>query len=392
MFSHRRFRGRILAFGGALWIVAIAASLAQSPARADIIQTNLVTDDQSVNQAKITDPNLVNPWGISSSPANPSGPMGPFWVSDNGTGVSTLYSVDPTTNATAAVPLVVTIPGDGSVTGQAFNTTSAFNGDRFLFVNEDGTISGWRGALGTNAEVLQTADPNNIYKGAALDVVNSNAYLLSANFGTGNIDVLKNDSSVPDLTGKFLDPNLPAGYAPFNIANLGGVLYVSYAVKNGKDDQPGPGNGIVSAFDANGIFLGRIGTGGSLNSPWGMAIAPGGFPFAGALLVGNFGDGRINAFSADALNPGFLGQLEYKPSNPVEIDGLWGLIVGNNGSAGSSSKLYFSAGPDDETHGLFGVLEPSGFQSVPEPSTAALALAGVGLAGGVLIRKRSGRE
>ncbi len=168
----------------------------------------------------------------------------------------------------------MTIPGDGSVTGQVFNGGTGFNSDRFLFVSEDGTISGWRNALGTNAEKLQLPDPGNIYKGVALDITGGHSYLLSANFHSGNIDVLKGDTSAPDLAGKFADPGLPSGYAPFNISKLGNTIYVTYALQNGKDDLPGPGHGFVSAFDQNGNFLGRIGTMGTLNSPWGLAIAP----------------------------------------------------------------------------------------------------------------------
>ena len=331
--------------------------------------TNLVTDDQSAHPAQITDPNLVNAWGVSHSATSP------FWVSDNGTGLSTLYTVDPVTNATTKNSLEVAIPGDGSVTGQVFNgasATGAFNGDLFMFVNEDGTISGWRGALGTNAEVLQTAS-DNVYKGTTLVTTGGHSYLLSANFHTGAIDVLKGDAGAPSLSGTFVDPNLPAGYAPFNIENVGNAVYVTYAVQGaGKDEQDGAGLGIVDKFDLNGVLLGRVGTGGTLNAPWGLAIAPASFTdIAGDLLVGNFGDGTINIF--DLGTNMFVGQLLDTTGNVLTIDGLWALNVGNNGNAGSSEKVYFTAGPDGETHGLFGVLEAT---AVPEPST--LALAGTG--------------
>jgi uncharacterized protein (TIGR03118 family) len=319
-----------------------------------------------------TDSQLINPWGISASG------MSPFWISNNGTGVSTMYSVDPTTNAASKLGLVMTIPGDGSVTGQVFNTaagTGAYNGDLFLFVSEDGTISGWRGALGSNAEILQTGIPANVYKGVTLDTTGGHSYLLSANFATGNIDVKKGDTSAPDLTGKFLDPNLPANYAPFNISKLGNTIYVTYALQNGKDDLPGAGHGFVNAFDENGNLLGRIGTTGTLNSPWGLAIAPSGFgSLAGDLLVGNFGDGRINVFNADPHSPAFLGQLtDAKTGQPLAIDGLWGLIPGNGNSAGNIHDIYFTAGPDGESGGVLGVL-----QSVPEPGSAILAMISLG--------------
>jgi uncharacterized protein (TIGR03118 family) len=319
------------------------------------------------------DSQLVNPWGISASAT------GPLWISDNGASASTVYSVDPATNVATKLsfpsPTGVTIPGDGSVTGQVFNGGAAFNGDRFLFVSEDGTISGWRSTLGSMAEVLQTGMPANVYKGVTLETIGGQTYLLSANFHAGTIDVLKADSSAPNLTGNFVEPSLPANYAPFNIAKLGDTIYVTYALQNGKDDSPGPGHGFVSAFDSNGNFLGRIGSAGTLNSPWGLAIAPSGFgSLAGDLLVGNFGDGRINIFSADPSSPAFLGQLtDANTGNPLSIDGLWGLIPGNGNGAGNIHDIYFTAGPNDESGGVLGVL-----QFVPEPSSAILAMISLG--------------
>jgi uncharacterized protein (TIGR03118 family) len=330
-----------------------------APARADDLfrATPLATN--------ATDSQLINPWGISSAA------MSPFWISNNGSGVASLYSVDPTTNLASKLGLVVTIPGVGSVTGQVFNGGSEFNGDRFLFVSEDGTISGWRGALGTTAEILQTGTPPNVYKGVTLDTTGGHSYLLSANFATGNIDVMKGDLSAPDLAGKFNDPNLPSGYAPFNISKLGDTIYVTYALQNGKDDLAGLGHGFVNAFDTNGILLGRIGSKGTLNSPWGLAIAPSSFgSFAGDLLVGNFGDGHINVFSPNPGSTGFLGQLtDVTTRMPLSIDGLWGLIGGNGGNGGSTNDIYFTAGPNKESGGVFIVL-----QDVPEPRSIILAM------------------
>ena len=368
---HGFVRRSVFASAG-VFLVAVLPCLSP-PAEADLLfdQINLVTNDQMANSAQVTDPHLLNAWGISFSATSP------FWVSDNGYGVSTLYAVDPNTNATTINSLVVTIPpaGGGTPTGQVINATSAFNNDRFLFVSEDGTISGWRGALGTTAEVLQLGSPDNVYKGTTEATINGYSYLYAANFRAGTIDVLKGTSGAPNLASHFTDPTLPAGYAPFNIQKLGDYLYVTYAVQDASkhDDVSGAGNGIVSVFDTQGNFLGRVGTGGTLNSPWGLAIAPLSFgDLAGDLLVGNFGDGTINAFN---LGKGrFDGQLKALDGSVLAIDGLWGLTVGNDGNGGSSNKLYFSAGPDGETNGLFGVLT-----AVPEPST--LLLLATGLAG-----------
>ena len=352
-----------------LAIGAALASLSAPIVAANFEAQNLVTDDQLAHPARILDTGLKNAWGLSYAP------NGPFWLSSNGTGTSPLYKVDGATQATTKQGLVVSIPGDGSVTGQVFNSNAAtaFNRDVFLFVSEDGTISGWRGALGATAEVLATASASNVYKGAAFATITGNSYLYAANFRSGAVDVLKGSAAAPTLAGMFTDPNLPAGYAPFNVQNLAGSLYVTYAVQDaGKHDEiAGVGLGMVDRFDLRGNFLSRVATGGTLDAPWGLAIAPSSFgAMAGALLVGNFGDGRINAY--DAGSNAFLGQVLDANGAPLVIDGLWAIAPGNDGSAGSSSLLYFTAGPDNESHGLFGVLV-----AVPEPSTYALLLVGL---------------
>lgn len=333
---------------------------------AGVAITNLVTDNQSVNAAPITDTNLKNAWGVAYAPG------GPFWVADNGTGVATVYNVVPATNVPSTIPLVVFIPGDGSATGMAANSSSDFNSDLYLFVSEDGTISGWRPILATSAEVLALASANNVYKGAALATIGANSYLYAANFKSAHIDVLKGNVGAPTLLGSFNDPGLPSGYAPFNIQNLGGTLYVAYAQADsaGHDDVPGAGHGFVDAFDLNGIFLARVASQGPLNSPWGLAIAPAGFEnIGGDLLVGNFGDGKINAYNPTThANDGPLKDVN---GDPVAIDGLWALIAGNGGQGGNSNFIYFTAGPNDESNGRFGSLA-----SVPEPSTLALILVG----------------
>jgi uncharacterized protein (TIGR03118 family) len=287
-----------------------------------------------------------------------------------------LYTVDPATNATTKLGLEVSIPGDGSVTGQVFNGNSkAFNGDPFIFVSEDGTVSGWRGSLGSSAEMLVTGSSANVYKGTTEATINGNTYLYAANFRAGNIDVIKGTPGAPNLTGNFTDPGIPSGYAPFNIQKLGDKLYVTYAVQDADkhDDVAGLGHGFVSVFDPQGSFLGRIGTHGTLNSPWGLAIAPTSFgKFAGDLLVGNFGDGRINVFNLPTDS--FVAQLAGTNGKQLSIDGLWGLTIGNDHGAGSSQMVYFSAGPGGEQHGLFGVIT-----SVPEPSSAILGLVAAGL-------------
>jgi uncharacterized protein (TIGR03118 family) len=359
---------------------ALAMALGAAPAGAtEVAVTPLVTDDQAVNPAQITDTNLVNGWGISY------GASGPFWVSSNGTGVSDIYSVNRVTQATTKVPLTVAIPGDGSATGQVFNSSTGFNGDNFLFVSEDGTVSGWRGSLGTTAETLAAASPGNSYKGLAIATVGSDAYAYAANFNSGHVDVFKGNSGAPTLPGNFTDPTLPSGYAPFGIQNLNGTLYVTYAqqVPGSLDEADGPGLGFVDAFDPNGNFLRRVASAGSLNAPWGLALAPSSFGTdAGALLVGNFGDGTINAFNP--LTGTFLGQLLGAGGKTLSIDGLWGLSVGNNGGAGSSQDVYFTAGPGGESHGLFGVLSAA----TPEPATWAMMMLGFGVIGAGMRKTR----
>lgn len=369
---------RRLALAGLLAAPALAAQAAY-------VETDLVSNVPG--RAAQLDPDLVNPWGLSANPT------GPWWVSDNGTGLSTLYN-----GGGAKQGLVVTIPpapgsppGTTSApTGQVFNPTADFklgNGSKalFLFATEDGTIAGWNPGTGTIAtlQVDNSASGTN-YKGLALGSAGGGSRLYAANFTGGKIDVFDAGFAAVTPGGGFLDPNLPAGYSPFNIQNLGGQLYVTYALRQpGADDETaGPGLGIVDVFDTDGSLIRRLATGGALNAPWGLALAPGGFgEFAGALLVGNFGDGLINAF--DAATGAFLGQIADATGTPIAIDGLWGLAFGNGGNAGSPNELFFTAGLDDEANGLFGKLSAV---SVPEP--ASWTLLTLGLAG---LRRRTKR-
>jgi uncharacterized protein (TIGR03118 family) len=337
------------------------------------LQNNLVSDIAGV--ARFTDSNLVNPWGITASPNSP------FWISDNGTGVSTLY--DGNGNSIPAnSPLVVTIPlpagsvaSNASPTGIVFNGTSDFtvsSGNQsgpavFIFATEDGTISAWNPTVnGTNAilevdkSIIPTPLNGAVYKGLALGSNAGGNFLFAANFRSGAIDVFDKNFAPATLAGSFTDPNLPAGFAPFDIANFGGQLFVTYAMQDAAkhDDVAGLGNGFVDVFDTNGNFIKRFASQGTLNSPWGMVMAPASFgQFAGDLLVGNFGDGRINAFNP--TSGAFIGQLQTDIGTPLTINGLWGLDFGNGIGSGSPNTLFFTAGIGDEGHGLFGSIAPA---------------------------------
>jgi len=319
-------------------------------------QINLVSDLPGV--AQVQDTNLVNGWGISYHPTFP------FWTSDNGSGKTTLYSV--TNDASGSphaetVPLVVSIPGDGTATGQvANNDSSAFNGDIFLFVSEDGTISGWRPDLGTNAEIL-TSRGTAVYKGVTLATMGTDTVLLAANFREGTIDLYDGDSN---LLGQFSDSSAPYGYAPFNVQNLNGTIYVTFAKQDAarQDDVSGRGRGLIDIFDVNEWKFYRFAVGSNagghisaMNSPWGLAIAPSTFgSHANELLVGNFGSGTIMTFDSYG---NFRGLLQGTTECPLMIDGLWGLTFGAGGASGVATDLYFTAGPNGESHGLFGVIQ-----------------------------------
>jgi uncharacterized protein (TIGR03118 family) len=364
--THRHVR-KLLALGlGILALPLIAGKLS-----AQFVQNNLVSDLPGM--AAVTDSRLVNPWGISYAPT------GPFWISDAGAGLSTLYN-----GAGTPQSLVVTIPSPGGSapavpTGQVFNTaasTGAFNGDLFIFASATGNIAGWRGALGTMAEnLVLPATPDTSYLGVALGTIAASSYIYAANFGEGKIDVFPSTGALP-LAGSFLDPGLPTGYAPFNVQNIGNTLFVTYALVGPDGDEVhAAGLGLIDRFDLSGNFLGRlVSNGGVLDAPWGLARAPAGFgTFGGDLLVGNFGDGTINAF--DFTTGALAGTLRDLSGNQIVNDGVWGITFGNGAAAGNPNTLYITAGIQDETHGLFAAIS-----SVPEPSTTGI-FAGLGLVG-----------
>lgn len=346
-------------YTGVLTAAMLLTAAAEGRAQNHYLQINLVADLPNV--AILQDTNLVNAWGISY------GPTTPFWVSDNGTGLATLYQVtnDPASGLPTVIKqgLQVSIPGDGSVSGQIFNDVGGFNGDLFLFVNEDGTISGWRSALGTNAETLVPGITNNVYKGVTLSQDASGPVLLAANFRNGTVDVYDTNST---LTGQFSDSAAPAGYAPFGMQSIEGMIFVTFAKQDifKHDDVAGPGNGLIDVYDPVAHTFTRFVTGsdagGSLkqiNSPWGVALAPATFGKQGGnLLVGNFGSGTIMAFNAAGKFQGLLKGT----SGAITIDGLWGLKFGNGTKAGVPDILYFSAGPNSESDGLFGSLQVAG--------------------------------
>jgi uncharacterized protein (TIGR03118 family) len=354
---------------------------------ANVLQTNLVSDLPGVAQQ--LDPNLVNPWGISESPNSF------FWISDNNANVASLYN---TTGVPQSLVVQIPSPGDltgasGTPTGTVFNTTlltnspgfMITNGDGtksapaiFLFATEDGTIVGWNPGIDPSGIDPTTAgkhgiiavdnsavpDPANgaVYKGLTIATdANGRTLLYAANFRSGQIDVFGTDFKPPtDLpAGAFQDPKLPKGYAPFDVQELGGKIYVTYAKQDADkhDDVAGQGHGFVDVYNLDGSGEKRLVTRGRLDSPWGLAIAPASFgSLAGALLVGNFGNGRINAYNAPTGH--FMAALKDPDGEPIKIDGLWALKVGNGANGGDADKVYFTAGLFGETHGLFGSLAP----------------------------------
>jgi len=347
----------------ALLSIGLASAL---PAAAQYYaQTNLVSDEPG--KAAHVDTHLVNAWGLVA------GPTTPWWVANNGTLTSTLYNATGT-----AQTLVVSIPGPP--TGVVFNGSAGFvvrSGTAagpalFIFATEDGKIAGWNPNVPTPGSTQATVAVDNsaagsVYKGLAIASTAAGDRLYATDFHNGAVDVF-NSAFVPvNIPGAFADHNLPAGYAPFGIQTIGTSVFVTYALQDADahDDVAGVGHGYVDEYDTTGLLLRRVASKGRLNSPWGLALAPATFgAFAGALLVGNFGDGKINAFDlASARGTGQavqLGQLHSATGAPLKIDGLWALQFGKgNANSGSTNSLFFTAGPGGESHGLFGRLDPA---------------------------------
>jgi uncharacterized protein (TIGR03118 family) len=349
-----------------VWLpISIGALLfAQSVAAQYYLQTDLVSDERTT--ANPPDAILVNPWGLVSSATSP------WWVANNGTLTSTLYDGNGVRRT-----LVVTIPGPptGVVSnggaGFVVRSGAAAGPARFIFATEDGKIAGWNPNVPAPGSTQATvgADRSSfgaVYKGLAIASTVAGDFLYATDFHNGAVDVFDSSFAKVTLPGAFTDPALPSGYAPFGIQNIGGRIFVTYALQDSDahDDVAGVGHGFVDVYDTTGNLLQRVASKGRLNSPWGLALAPATFgAFGGSLLVGNFGDGKINAFDlATARGSGAavqVGQLHSANGPPLRIDGLWALQFGNGSGSGSTNTLYFTAGPDGESHGLFGKIEPA---------------------------------
>jgi uncharacterized protein (TIGR03118 family) len=363
---------------GAASILSIAAAQAT-----EFRVVKLVSDSGG---AAHSDTNLINPWGLASSPTSP------FWVANNGTGVGALYDTTGTPQ-----PLVVTVnPSGAAPTGLVFNGNAAdfhvteggkTGSAAFIFAGEDGTISGWAPGVALDHSIVAVPNLNRdvVYKGLAIGSSAGTQFLYASDFHNGMVEQF--DSSF-NLVRSFGDPTVAPGYAPFGTRVLGDHLFVTYALQDAdkEDDVAGPGNGYVDEFNLDGTFVRQlVGQGGEIDSPWGLDIAPSSFgQFAGDLLVGNFGDGTISAF--DLTSGMFDGKLLGTDGNPIVLGDLWALLNGNGAKGGDADKVYFTAGVSDEAHGLFGALAP-----VPEPASWALMLCGFAMSG-MTLRARSARR
>jgi uncharacterized protein (TIGR03118 family) len=320
-------------------------------------QNNLVSDVPG--WAATLDPNLVNAWGLAFGPTTPA------WIADNGTGLATLY-----TGTGSIVPLVVTVPSPAGVMDHSAPTGVVFNGpggftvtgsgksgsSLFIFDTEDGTISGWSPAVDQHNAIrmVDNSGMGAVYKGLAIGTRENHTFIYATNFNSGWVEMY--DSNFQWIRN-FNDWEIPEGYAPFGIQNINGMLYVTFALQDEDkhDDVAGPGHGFVDIFDLNGRKLKRLISRGELNSPWGIALAPANFgKFSGSLLVGNFGNGHINAY--DPWTGAARGHMLRPNGGNLEINGLWSLQFGTGGPTGPTNTLLFTAGPEGESHGLFGTI------------------------------------
>jgi uncharacterized protein (TIGR03118 family) len=323
-------------------------------------QTNLVSDQSGV--AAYTDANVQNAWGIAFNP------NGAVWIANNHSGTSTLYDGNGVPFPVGK-PLVVKIPAGGDPTGIVFNSSKDFEvaptfPAAFIFATESGGLAAWNPGVNndpTNAHEIVAPPTDNehpVYKGLALAANGKEHYLYATDFHNAKVDVFDKTFAKTTLACSFSDPNIPVDFAPFGIQNINGVLYVTYAKQNAEkiDDVAGPGLGYVDIFDADGCLVRRFASGGSLNAPWGVSLAPANFgAHSDQLLIGNFGDGVINAFNA--MSGDFRGALRDLKGKKIRVDGLWGLAFGNGVLDQQTKTLFFTAGPNDEVNGLYGKIE-----------------------------------
>jgi uncharacterized protein (TIGR03118 family) len=358
---------RIVATIAGLLISSISPALLLADS---FYQTNLVSDIPGL--AAITDPNLVDPWGVSFTATSP------FWISDNVTNLATLYTGTPSINAT-----VVSVPG--GPTGQVNNSNTADfilsdnKSANFIFATQAGTILGWNSSIGTTAATVYSNSAAS-YTGLAIGTSGANTYIYAANGnGAGSITVFNSSFQPVALPGNFTDPNLPAGYVPYNIQAIGSQLYVTYVIYNSMGNETP--SGIVDIYNTDGTFVSRFTTGGTLDAPWGITLAPSGFgSFGGDILIGNFLNGEIDAFNP--INGAYVGTLDGSNGQPIADPGLWALDFRTGGTGDNPNALYFTAGINDETDGLFGEITAA----TPEP--APFLLATMGLLALALIRLR----
>ncbi|MCM2564674.1 TIGR03118 family protein [Janthinobacterium kumbetense] len=325
------------------------------PALSTYAATSLVSDTTAVPAAAHTDPNLVNAWGVAFNP------RGFVWVVANGTAKSTLYDGN-------GVPQALVVSTPAGPTGIVFNGTQDFklsqNGvtaaSPFIFASESGSIAAWSPTVSptTAVVVYDGSGGGSVYKGLAIAAYAGANYLYAADFHNQRVDVFDASFARLSWSGAFSDPGLPAGYAPFGIQAIGERIYVAYAMRqaSGDDEQAGAGLGIVNVYDTGGKLIKRLVSGGALNAPWGMALAPADFGAASnMLLIGNFGDGKINAY--DLATGEARGALRKVDGTPLVIDGLWGIAFGNGLNSQPVNTLFYAAGPHDETHGQYGRID-----------------------------------